>query len=30
VLRITLGKGHWTSEFDRVDGVVADKASAGC
>ena len=30
VLRITLGKGSWTSEFDRVDGVVADKASAGC
>jgi hypothetical protein len=30
VLRITLGKGYWTSEFDRVDGVVADKASAGC
>jgi hypothetical protein len=30
VLRITLGKGYWRSEFDRVDGVVADKASAGC
>ena len=30
VLRITLGKSYWTSEFDRVDGVVADRASAGC
>jgi hypothetical protein len=30
VLRITLGKGHWATEFDRPDGVVADRASAGC
>jgi acid phosphatase type 7 len=30
VLRITLGSGSWTTEFDRTDGVVADKASAGC
>jgi hypothetical protein len=30
VLRITLGKGHWATEFDRTDGVVADRASAGC
>jgi acid phosphatase type 7 len=30
VLRITLGKGYWATEFDRIDGVVADKASAGC
>jgi hypothetical protein len=30
VLRITLGSGSWASEFDRIDGVVADKASAGC
>jgi hypothetical protein len=30
VLRITLGNGYWVSEFDRIDGVVADKASAGC
>jgi hypothetical protein len=30
VLRITLGDGYWATEFDRIDGVVADKASAGC
>jgi hypothetical protein len=30
VLRITLGNGYWATEFDRTDGVVADKASAGC
>jgi acid phosphatase type 7 len=30
VLRITLGNGYWATEFDRIDGVVADKASAGC
>jgi Calcineurin-like phosphoesterase len=30
VLRITLGNGYWVTEFDRIDGVVADKASAGC
>jgi hypothetical protein len=30
VLRITLGNGSWTTEFDRIDGVVADRASAGC
>ena len=30
VLRITLGKGSWATEFDRTDGVVADRASAGC
>jgi hypothetical protein len=30
VLRITLGPGYWNSEFDRTDGVVADRASAGC
>jgi acid phosphatase type 7 len=30
VLRITLGNGVWATEFDRIDGVVADKASAPC
>jgi hypothetical protein len=30
VLRITLGKGYWATGSDRTDGVVADKASAGC
>ena len=30
VLRITLGNGSWATEFDRTDGVVADRASAGC
>ena len=29
-LRITLGPGYWNTEFDRTDGVVADRASAGC
>jgi hypothetical protein len=26
VLRITLGAGTWSTEFDCTDGVVADKA----
>jgi hypothetical protein len=30
VLRITLGPSSWSAEFDRTDGVVADRASAGC
>jgi hypothetical protein len=31
MLRITLGPGNWSTEFDRTDGVVADRgASAGC
>jgi hypothetical protein len=30
VLRITLGSGSWATEFDRTDGVVADKTSAIC
>jgi hypothetical protein len=29
VLRITLGNGYWKTEFDRTDGAVADKVSAG-
>jgi len=30
VLRITLGTGSWITEFDRIDGLVADKASGSC
>jgi hypothetical protein len=30
VLRITLGPSYWSTEFDRTDGVIADRASAGC
>ena len=30
VLRITLGPGYWSAEFDRTDGEIADRASAGC
>jgi hypothetical protein len=30
VLRITLGNGSWATEFDRTDGVLADKASGSC
>lgn len=30
VLRLTLGAGWWSSEFDAIDGRVLDRASAGC
>jgi hypothetical protein len=30
VLRLTLARGHWVSEFDGIDGRVRDRASASC
>lgn len=30
LLRLTLNPGSWASQFDRTDGVAADKAAAGC
>jgi hypothetical protein len=30
VLRLTLNQTSWTSEFDRTDGVAADRVGAGC
>jgi acid phosphatase type 7 len=30
VLRVTLNRDHWVSEFDGIDGGVRDRASARC